>query len=74
MVRQLIPIGDEWAVVIDNQLLRDLGIDAHTWLEITPNGKSLLIAPAPIEGQATQDPILDKINRRYRNMFIRMAW
>lgn len=74
MVRQLTKIGDHWALVLDPQLLRDLGIDGSTWLEILPYGKSLMVSPAPLEGQPSKDPILDKINRRYRHMFIRMAW
>ena len=74
MVRQLTKIGDQWAIVLDAQMLRDLNIDANTWLEIMPYGKSIMISAAPIEGEAPKDPILDKINRRYRHMFIRMAW
>ncbi len=74
MVRQLTKVGDQWAVLLDGQMLRDMAIDETTYLEIMPYGKSIMISRAPIEGEAPKDPILDKINRRYRHMFIRMAW
>ncbi len=74
MVRQLMKVGDGWALALDEQLLRDLNITGDTWLEVMPHGHSIMVAPARIEGGASADPILDKIHRRYRHMFIRLAW
>ncbi len=44
-IKTLIPVGDDFGIVINRSLLDDLHIDRETPLRITSDGKGLYIEP-----------------------------
>ena len=46
MLKSLTAVGEGLALIIDKSLLELLKIDLHTPLEVTTDGKSLIIRPA----------------------------
>ncbi|QQO07571.1 AbrB/MazE/SpoVT family DNA-binding domain-containing protein [Breznakiella homolactica] len=66
MVKKLIQHGNSAALVIDKPILEMLNISADTPLEITTDGKNIIVSPqneAKEEGDILRS--LEKINRKY---------
>ena len=76
MIKTLTKLGNSYALVIDKPILDLLNIRPDTPLTISTDGKALLIAPDGEEEDITDEQfeeILDGINRRYANVFKRLA-
>ena len=59
-------MGISLALVIDRPVLDLLGIDADTDLDISTDGRVLIVAPARDEGRCGEvDEALDRVNRQY---------
>ena len=66
MVKKLAKHGNSLALVIDRPVLELLGIDRDTALDISTDGRLLIIAPVRDEGRAREiDETLDRANRQY---------
>ena len=66
MVKKLAKHGNSLALVIDRPVLDLLGIDADTALEISTDGRVLIIAPTQDEGRKREiDEALEHANRQY---------
>ncbi len=46
-IKQLIPIGDEWGIEFDEELMEGLGVDGDSEFELTIEDKSMVIRPVP---------------------------
>jgi antitoxin MazE len=74
MVKRLTKHGNSLALVIDRGILDLLKIDADTPLDISTDGKCLIVAPA---GDGTRQKkfraALDTVNKRYGRALKRLA-
>ena len=51
MTKKLSKHGNSLALVIDRSILELLGIDERTELDISTDGRALVIVPAPVKGR-----------------------
>jgi len=74
MVKRLTKHGNSLALVIDRGILDLLDIDADTPLNISTDGKCLIVAPAEnASRQKKFGAAMEKVNRRYGRAFKRLA-
>ena len=74
MIKKLCKHGNSLALVIDRPILELLGIDEDTPLEISSDGRSLVIARARSpEEQAEFDEAVARVRERYAETFKRLA-
>lgn len=74
MIKQLTRHGNSLALVIDKAILELLRIDADTPLEITTDGRSLVITPAADpEGRRDFRESLERVNRRHGKALKRLG-
>ena len=71
MIKKLTKHGNSHAVVIDKGILELLKIDSDTPLELTTDGKSLIITPLKEEGAFKE--ALEWTANRYKNVFKELA-
>ncbi|MBI2899123.1 MAG: AbrB/MazE/SpoVT family DNA-binding domain-containing protein [Planctomycetes bacterium] len=66
MVKTLVRHGNSLALVIDRAILGLLRIDGETPLEVTTDGRCLVISPARSAAEKARfEKALGKVNRRY---------
>lgn len=74
MVKKLTKHGNSLALVIDKGVLDLLNIDDKTPLDISTDGKLLIIAPIRDERRRKQFRLaLEKTNKKYGNALRRLA-
>lgn len=74
MVKKLTKHGNSLALVIDRPILDLLKIDPETMLDVTTDGKQLIIAPA--KGSARRkkfDAAQERAHKRYGKAFRKLA-
>jgi antitoxin component of MazEF toxin-antitoxin module len=74
MIKNLVKHGNSWALVIDRPILELLKIDPESPLEITTDGRSMLIAPA--SGSDHQDRVAvarEKVIAKFDKAFKKLA-
>ena len=74
MVKKLSKHGDSFSLEIDQALLKRLGIDESTPLEIRTNGRGIYFEPAG-QGSETDDldAVMQQIEDRYEAVFQKLA-
>ncbi len=74
MIQKLSKHGDGLALVIDPSILQQLGIDETTPLEISTDGRALVVLPAQDEERRKRfDEALAEGNRRYEKTLKRLS-
>jgi antitoxin component of MazEF toxin-antitoxin module len=74
MVKKLTKHGNSLALVIDRPILDLLKIDSETPLDITTDGKQLIVAPAkPSARRAKFEAAQEFAHKRYEKAFKRLA-
>ncbi len=74
MAKHLVPHADDLALVIDKPTLELLHLDAKTPLEISTDGRVLIVSPASDEKRREEfDAALAKANEKYGPAFRRLA-
>ena len=75
MRKKLVRHGNSRAIVIDKAILELLKIDDETELELTTDGRSLRVTPAPeaTARRARLDEALARIDERYPETLRRLA-
>ncbi len=74
MVKRLTRHGNSLALVIDRPILELLKIDADTPLEISTDGRVLIVSPVrDAEDRKRLEKALEKVNRRYGRALERLA-
>ena len=76
MIKTLTKHGNSYALVIDKPILDLLKIRPDTPLTISTDGRTLLVTPSDEEGDIDDEKfreVLDGINRRYANVFRKLA-
>ncbi len=69
MLKKLVQHGNSSALVIEKPILELLNIDQNSTLEVTTDGKSLIIKP--IEKNISKS--LEKLNKAHRNTLKKLA-
>jgi antitoxin component of MazEF toxin-antitoxin module len=67
---RLTRIGDDVALVLDETMLDQLGVDETSEVEVSASGNVLTITPAHDQ---PLDEILDELDERYGSVFKRLA-
>jgi antitoxin MazE len=74
MIKKLVPHGNSTALIIDKPILQLLKVDETTPLEITTDGKSLIISPVEDAGREKRfRAALDKVNKVHGKTLKRLA-
>ena len=74
MRKHLTKTGNSLALVLDRPLLKSLGIDADTPLEVSTDGDVIVVTPVREQKRARKlARALDEINAQYAGVFRRLA-
>lgn len=74
MIKNLVKHGNSWALVIDRPILDLLKIRPDDPVEITTDGRTIIIAPATaVEHKDKLRVARKKVNARYNNAFKKLA-
>jgi len=74
MLKKLVSHGNSAALIIDKPILDILKVDMDTTLEITTDGKNLIISPIKNEKRSKNfKSALAKINKRHETTLRRLA-
>ncbi len=74
MIKKLTKHGNSLALVIDKGVLELLDIDDKTPLDISTDGKMLIISPVRDEKRRKQfEEALEKVNRKYGRALKKLA-
>ena len=74
MIKTLTPHGNSWAFVIDKPILALLNIDTNTPLEVTTDGRNLIISPvADRRREKKLKSALEKVNKLHGKTLKKLA-
>ena len=73
MTKKLVQHGNSAALIIDKPILDLLNVGMETPLEITTDGRSIVISPATSHTEDEFLASLDKINSRFATTLERLA-
>jgi antitoxin component of MazEF toxin-antitoxin module len=74
VVKKLTKHGNSLALVIDRPILDLLKIDPETLLELSTDGKQLIVAPAKRSARRTKfEAAQDSAHKRFGNAFQKLA-
>ena len=74
MIKNLTKHGNSWALVIEKPILELLKIDPTAPLEVSTNGQTLVIGPAPpADRKARVRAASKKVNARHSKAFKKLA-
>jgi antitoxin MazE len=66
MIKKLVRHGNSAALIIDKPILELLKIDMDSPIEVSTDGKNLLLSPVPDAGQEARiSSSLEKVNRKH---------
>jgi len=74
MRKKLIRTGNSLALVLDKELLEQLGIDADTPLELSADGDVIVVSP--VRGRRTDQrlkAVMRRAHERYAGVFRKLA-
>jgi antitoxin component of MazEF toxin-antitoxin module len=73
MVKNLIKHGNSYALVIDKPIMELLQIQPDTQLELSTDGKALLIRPVDAVRQEKFQRVMDRTFEQYHKAFKKLA-
>ncbi|TVR67996.1 MAG: AbrB/MazE/SpoVT family DNA-binding domain-containing protein [Spirochaetaceae bacterium] len=73
MIKKLVQHGNSAALILDKPILELLNVTMDTPLEITTDGRSIVISPARSNSESEFSASLDKINRRFSRTLQRLG-
>ncbi|MHC4883111.1 MAG: AbrB/MazE/SpoVT family DNA-binding domain-containing protein [Planctomycetota bacterium] len=73
MVKNLIKHGNSYALVIDKPIMELLHIQPETELELSTDGKSLMVRPVDIARQEKFQKVMDETFEQYHEAFKKLA-
>ncbi|MCH7493365.1 AbrB/MazE/SpoVT family DNA-binding domain-containing protein [bacterium] len=74
MTKRLVRHGNSWALVIDKPIRQLLDIEEGSLLELSLEGKCLVVRRVPDDGDPEEfEKALESINKRYGKMLKRLA-
>jgi antitoxin component of MazEF toxin-antitoxin module len=54
VIKKLASIGNSYGVILDRYILRKVGIDSETLIEVKVNGSSIVVSAAPKTANLTR--------------------
>ena len=73
MTKRLIRHGNSAALIIDKAILELLHVSMDTPLEITTDGKSIVISPVPTTSEDDFKASLERINEKFSTTLKKLA-
>ncbi len=74
MIKKMVQHGNSSALIIDKPILELLKINSDTPLEISTDGKNIIISPVHDKNRLKKlDKSLDHINKKYRDTLKKLA-
>ena len=74
MRKKLVRTGNSLALVLDKALLEEANIDADTELEVSTDGRILVVSPLPSPKRAAKlRKVVEQAHRKYAGVFKRLA-
>jgi antitoxin MazE len=74
MRKKLVRTGNSLALVLDKALLEEANIDADTELEVSTDGRVLVVSPLPSPRRSAKlRKVVEQAHRRYAGVFKRLA-
>jgi antitoxin component of MazEF toxin-antitoxin module len=73
MIKKITRHGNSQAVLLDRAILELLKIDSTTPLEVTTNGKDIILSPIREDQEKLFQQALEDGNRRYKKALKKMA-
>jgi antitoxin component of MazEF toxin-antitoxin module len=74
MIKKMIQHGNSSALIIDKPILELLKINSDTPLEISTDGKNIIISPVQDKNRLKKlNKSLDHINKKYRDTLKKLA-
>jgi antitoxin component of MazEF toxin-antitoxin module len=74
MVKRLTRTGNSLALVLDRPLLEELGIDADTPVEVSTDGKVIIVSPVrDAKRTAKLERVMKRVHEKYAGAFRRLA-
>jgi antitoxin component of MazEF toxin-antitoxin module len=74
MATRLTPTGERLAVILDQRLLEQLDIDAETELEISTDGRAIVITPVRADTRTRKlEQVVRAAHEQYADVFRRLA-
>lgn len=70
---QLVQHGDDLALLLDSDMLKQLNIKADTKLDIVVDGASMIVTVHDEEHRARLHQIMEEMNQQYAETFRRLA-
>jgi len=74
MRKKLVKTGNSLALVLDKALLKAANIDADTELEVSTDGRLLVVSPVPSPKRAARlRKVVEEAHRKYAGVFKRLS-
>jgi antitoxin component of MazEF toxin-antitoxin module len=74
MIKKLSKHGDDLVLILDPSILAQLQIDEETALEVTTDGRTLVVSPVQDEEYLRRfEQAMNSVNERYAKTFKRLA-
>jgi len=74
MIKKLVSHGNSTALIIDKPILQLLKVDQNTALELTTDGKNLIISPIDdVKRGKKFKPSLEKVNKKHQKTLLKLA-
>ncbi|HYR18736.1 MAG TPA: AbrB/MazE/SpoVT family DNA-binding domain-containing protein [Myxococcales bacterium] len=74
MRKKLVKTGNSLALVLDKALLKEANIDAETELEVSTDGRVLVVSPVPSPKRSAKlSKVVEQAHRKYAGVFKRLA-
>lgn len=70
---QLVQYGDNLALVLDPEMLKQMDIKPDTKLDIVVDGNSMIVTVRDEEHRAKLHQIMEEMNQEYAEVFRRLA-
>ncbi len=70
---QLVQYGDNLALVLDAEMLKQMDITPDTKLDIVVDGNSMIVTVRDEEHRARLHQIMEEMNQEYAEVFRRLA-
>jgi len=74
MIKKLVSHGNSAALIIDKPILQLLKVDENTPLELTTDGKNLIISPVDDAKRGKKfKSSLEKVNKKHQKTLLKLA-
>lgn len=73
MVNRIVPQGEGYALLLDREVVEQLNISAETAVDVTVGDNALIVTPVDETRRAALQESIEEMDRRYADVFRRLA-